>query len=118
MAFKCVFHRRREWVGDRGREIAVEIGDTEGKHTHKYTYTCQAKSSEHLNYVSGVLRVLADFVIRFSLELGHNYGGAVGLVFAQHSAVEFITPSCQSQSQSQSPGGRPGVVLANLLQVT
>jgi len=33
----------------------------------------RAKSSEHINYVR-LLRVLADFVIRFSLELAHNYG--------------------------------------------
>jgi len=33
----------------------------------------RAKSSVHLNYVR-LLRVLADFVIRFSLELAHNYG--------------------------------------------
>lgn len=53
VAFKCAFH-----------------GQTRQRQRQRQRLTTP---SVRLNYVR-VLRVLADFVIRFSLELTHNYG--------------------------------------------
>lgn len=88
------------WVEEGG---ALEIGDGDNWARRRKN---QAKSCVRLNYVR-LLRVLADFVIRFSLELDHSCGPVQSILFCA------FLPDTSRHSIAEVHNSQ-----ANLLQVT
>lgn len=99
VAFKCVFHR----TGRGGGGKRLEIGDGDNWARRRKN---QAKSCVRLNYVR-LLRVLADFVIRFSLELDHSCWPVQSILFCA------FLPDTNRHSIAEVHNSQ-----ANLLQVT